>query len=150
MTLSITDPRTATDAVISALASTGKQIGDGVAPGAAVFPYAVVTPLADVGYDGPINDGQADVEMTWQVTSVGQNREQAQWMQDACRDALINGTLAITGRSVMKVDLSGGSGVERDDDFQPPLFYAVDVFEIMLTPDSTLGAFSSGFSGGFG
>lgn len=134
MTLSITDTRLATDAVITALATTGKQIGDGVAPAAAVFPYAVVTPLADVGYSGPINDGQADVEMAWQVTAVGQTRSQAQWMQDACRDALINGSLSISGRTVMTIDLSGGSGVERDDDFQPPLFYAVDIFEIMLTP----------------
>ena len=135
MTRTVTDPRTATDAIISRLSTgTGKQIGDGAAPAAAVFTYAVVTPLPDLSYDGPNNDWQADIEMVWQVTSVGETRSQAQWMQDACRDAMLNGTITISSRAIMKVDLGGGGGVERDDDFQPPLFYGVDIYNVMITP----------------
>lgn len=133
--VSVTDPRTATDAIISRLTTgTGKNIGDGVAPADGTLPYAVVTPLADGDYDGPMNDWQADVAMEWQVTSVGATRSQAQWMQDKCRDAMLNAAITVPSRAVMKAELAGGGFVERDDDFQPPLFYAVDIFSVLVTP----------------
>lgn len=106
------------------------------------FPYAVVYLIPDADRSGPMNDGQADVTHNIQVTSVGVTREQAQSLADDVNVAMRDETappnpvsnLVIAGRDVELVEIVLDGSVERDDSFQPPVFYAVQIFDIMTTP----------------
>ena len=42
--------------------------------------------------------------------------------------------LVITGRVVELVEIVLDGSVERDDTYQPPLFYGVQIFDITTTP----------------
>lgn len=126
--------RTFVDAVVSHLAGTGFSIGDGAAPKSPspATPYAVVYLIGALDRDGPVNDSEADEFTEIQVTSVGETRVQATGLADLVRSTL--DSLTVAGRSVGQVRVLDGMIVERDDDVQPPLFYAIDTFSIWTTP----------------
>ncbi len=106
------------------------------------FPYAVVQLIPDAERTGPMNDGQVDVVHNIQVTSVGQTRQQASALADDVNAALRDETdppnpvskIVIAGREVSLVEVELDGSIERDDTFQPPLFYGVQIFDIMTTP----------------
>ena len=86
-----------TDALVAMLASvTGKEIGDAKAPAPTGtnplpdLPYAVVYPMP---YRHRVNpdfaDADPDVALIYQVTSVGENRGQAEWMADQVYKAIL-------------------------------------------------------------
>ncbi len=126
--------RPVVDAAIAAAATAGFPVGDGQAPAGAVPPYAVVFALDDSDSDGPIDDWEADAVHQIQVTSVGETREQAQGVADEIRKKMTPPNMTVTGRRVLWVQVAVGGGVERDDDTKPPLFYAVDLYEVATTP----------------
>ena len=130
--------RPVTQAVIDALSlAVGFAVGDGQAPDdpSPAYPYLVVYSLADADRSGPISDGQADVTHNIQITTVGQTPEQATSLMDLAAVGLRGlDAGAVTGREIQLVEETFSGGVERDDDFQPPLFYAVSIFDIMTTP----------------
>ena len=106
------------------------------------FPYAVVYLLPNAEYGGPLNDGQVDVIHNVQVTCVGETVEQVRVLSDDVEKALRDETappnsvseIVIAGREVSLVDVALRGSVERDDSFQPPKFYAVNIFDIHTTP----------------
>ncbi len=109
---------------------------DTEAPRDAPFPYTVVYSLDDALRSGPIWDGQADVMHSVQTTYVGDTAEQARKLMDKGRGFMLaQGAITVTGRSVQLVDLADGGGVERDEDEQPRLFYAIDIWEITTSPE---------------
>lgn len=118
------------DAVITALQAAGLTIGDAEAP-AGDPPYGVVYQIPSGQFDGSLADPNADAELVYQVTCVGETREQAQWVVDKAM-ALLNG-FEITGRSIARVSLDAAPGVIRDDDLDPPLFYATPRFRVFTT-----------------
>lgn len=123
--------------IISALATgTGKQVGDGAAPSAAVLPFAVVYPIGDVDREAAMNELLKDGDLVTevQVTSVGESREQAQWMSGQIREEFIASAISWATRKITLVELDDGNAVERDDDVQPPLFYGIDSFLVFSTP----------------
>lgn len=122
--------RTVYDAVISRLeTSTSKVIGDHIAPLDLTLPYAVVYHRSENIDDiGTLSDPTVVAELEWQVTSVGETREQAQWMSYKVRQALNGFKPVVSGMSFSPIILDGDSPVTRDDDVQPPKFYAVDIF----------------------
>ncbi len=134
MVETVVPSRPVTASVITHLGSLGFGVGDGQAPDPSTFPYSVVYSLDAVGRSGPINDGQADVVHTQQVTVVGETQEQAQKLLDKVRVRMRDETLTITGREVSLIEVDEGDGVERDGREQPPLFYAIDVYMITTTP----------------
>lgn len=87
--------RKITDALIALLeTATGKLIGDVRAPEPTTdddpdYPYAVVINLGRVQMSGSIAAPHADVAIEYQVTSVGKDRIQADWMADAVREAIL-------------------------------------------------------------
>lgn len=133
--------RTFTDAVLTRLQSNseGLDVGDAekpVSPSPAL-PYAVLYPTVSpelIGEGGPLDDPSAHRIIEWELVSVGQTRIQAQWCSDIMRTVLQSSSLTVAGRNVWRVDVEALGEIERDDDLEPPLFYATDSIAIPSTP----------------
>ena len=128
----VIDPETHGTAFIALVAGTGRPVGDAAAPDNVSYPYAVVYPLADANaFLAELHDdANADAVLQYQVTYVGQTRRSVQIIQKNTRDAVLNGTMTVTGRRISLIDLALAGTVERDDDEQPRLFYAMDIFDV--------------------
>ena len=107
----------------------------------AAVPYCVVySGLADT--DGPSGSPDADVDAEVQVTSIGDSEEQASWMADKVRAALLDGAVPAppTGRAWQRprrpILHVLTRPVERDDDAGPgaPLFHVATVYALPTTP----------------
>lgn len=57
--------------------------------GLLIEPYAIVSPIPSSYHYGSLADPEAFCGMVYQVTSVGRDVHQSQWMSDACRRAII-------------------------------------------------------------
>lgn len=70
----------------------------------------------------------------WQVTSVGQSREQVEWVAIRCRDALLDEPLVEAGWQIGIVEHLTSSQIRRDDDIPgDSVFYGVDTYELTAT-----------------
>jgi hypothetical protein len=107
------------------------------APGESEFvPYMIVWALPGQ-FNGTIGDPQDDAELSYQVTCVGETREQAEWVADKAIDALVGQTITVTGRSVMQyIELGDTGTTRRDDDVKPSVFIATPRFDVYTTPGS--------------
>jgi hypothetical protein len=136
--------RTLTDAILAVLDDAGLTVGDGMQPdgsgwqeprGVASFvPYAV---LHNIGgrADGPIDDPSADALSTYQVTGVGATREQAEWVADTARQALLPpGAIESDDCTVQLVTVDRFGGCRRDDTVEPVVWMTSDRFDIQTTP----------------
>jgi len=128
-----------TAALLTRLATTGLPVGDARkpddagwqgTPGASSFlTYLVLYPV-DVlraGPDAALDDNYRAPHLTYQVTSVGQDRRAAQVGADLAATCLTDGTpLGIPGWSTERIRHDSSAGVTRDEDVNPPLYYAID------------------------
>lgn len=126
--------------LIGVLQAGGLTVGHGARP--ATIPagagYAVVYSIAGGITRGSIDDPRSDVEANVQVTSWstddsdGADINQALWVADKVRtllEAAVPATLT-GGRKVIWFDYQMSSpSTGRDDQSQPPGWYAVDRFE---------------------
>jgi len=116
---------------ISVLEDGGMTVGDGVAP--TTVPdnsgYVVVYSIAGGITEGSIDEPNEDASPTFQITSVSSNPTQCRWLVDRAR-ALFNAAVPATlsdGRKVIWLDFPMASTtIIRDDDAQPPAWYAPD------------------------
>lgn len=136
--VTVHDTRTVTDAVLARLQS-AMDCGDGVAPtvtknadGLPVSPYAVLYPLTDLDGGGALDDGLQWAMRHFQVTVVGGSREQAEWGQMKARETLMGWSPSVSGLSCGKVELDDPTGVDRDDDVAPPLFFTTDRYRLFV------------------
>ena len=129
--------RTHVDAVITRLeAETGKQAGRAEAPSDETLPYMVVYPLPSAERDGDLKDYDSLQTWVFQITSLGGTAEQAEWMADQARTALVGtDTLTVTGRSIQRVesDTIGGTPV-RDPAGQTQVFTLPESFRVLSYP----------------
>ena len=129
-----------TEAILALLNTTTINVGDGQMPRGVnkeevLPPYAALYPIVGGTFDGPLSDTQADVSLIYQVTAVGDTRQQAQVIIDIIRVVMQRENLIITGRAVRDIRLvTPFSGVIRDDDLPNPLFYGYDRYEVDTTP----------------
>lgn len=144
MAYTVRDPRTFIDTIISRLqAQSGLLIGDGVKPsgvtnnpdGLPVDPYAVVYGGPDGGSTGTLSDPGSDIWWTWTVRVTGGSRQQCAWGQNKVRGALIGWRPVLTGFGFGLTELAQGVHPDRDDDVQPPLFFAPDEYRVFASPD---------------
>lgn len=126
----IVERRPITSALAAFLAlETGKPVGQGTVPLTAAGipaepPYAIVYPLTGGDTWGPTYDGPEEgADLPYQVTSVGLRLDQAEWMADRVRQAMLrrlNGALAaqlaVPGVNVLDRALSGFGGADREGD----------------------------------
>lgn len=130
-----------TEAYLSALEEVApNRVGDGVRghagkPPASYFPYVVLyvgTTLMQGTFVNPNEDGLHRV----QVTSVGRTRESCEAMRDLVRPVLLDDSLYIDGYYVVYAEMVNSQPISRDDDVDPPVFFAVDVANVLVTPAS--------------
>lgn len=134
--------RTHTDAVVAALVAAGLEAEAGEAPDAGGWqgtpgqseftPYAVVFGQTDT-LSGPAGAPDDDGELIRQVTYVGSTHEQAEWARDTGRPQLLQG-VSVDGRQTDRVALEIGLRVERDDDVEPHVHFAIDHYRIFSFP----------------
>jgi hypothetical protein len=128
--------RLLTDAILTVLRSDDFEVGDAQAPEDDESPYGVLYPLTELDRDGDM--AKTDRTGWWQysVSSVGVTRVQVQALADVLRDLIedADAVFTVTGFAVGPVRRVITGLVERDDDVQPPLFYANDVFDVFVAP----------------
>jgi hypothetical protein len=128
----------------AAAAATIAEVGDAQQPAGASWqgqpghsqfvPYMVVYPLGGP-FDGTLGDPDDDADLQWQVTCVGETREQTEWLADLCIGALVGKPLTVAGRAVQRVQLDdAAAGVRADDTVQPTVFIATPRFRALSTP----------------
>lgn len=118
------DRRPLTAALVQFLANrTGRPIGEGTAPFDAQVPYAVVYPLPGGNTWGPTYTGPDEgADVPYQVTCVGLRDDQAQWMADRVRQAMVGRTdgqlvpLVVPGMTVLDREMAGYGGLDREGD----------------------------------
>lgn len=70
----------------------------------------------------------------WQVTSVGEDARQADWVASHCRDALLDWRPVVDGWQVGRVEHTSSVPIRRDDDIPgQALFYAIDTYRLSAT-----------------
>lgn len=129
-----------TTAVLAALEATGVVVGDAAPPdgygwstvaGQSTFtPHMILYPLTG-RLDGMLAGAWDDGEFMYQVTCVGETREQCQWVVDKATGALVGQALDV---ETILVTLDDMAGVVRDDTVQPPVFMAPPRFKVWTTP----------------
>ena len=130
-----------TEAVIAALETIiPNRVGDGVRPPGptpapnSFYPYAVVYSGTD-RTDGNLLEAQEDGLHRIQVTSVSKDRVGVEWLRDRVRALLLDrDALTMTDHAVVWTELVTSQPTGRDDDVTPPLFYAVDIVHLYVTP----------------
>ena len=130
--MSIPAVRKHTDGVIASLEAAGLTVGDADAEGLSP-PYCVVYAIPGGGFTGTMENPFEDGELPYQVTCVGETREQAEWATDKALTALVAG-VTVTGWNVVLVSPDGHPGVRPDHDVSPPLFYSTPRFRLKTTP----------------
>jgi hypothetical protein len=84
---------------------------------------------------GPLGDRFADLQIDFQVTAVGAVPEEAMYIADAARTALLSTPPpAVSGRAVWPLWQSAAQPVQRDDTVQPALYIATAQYVIKSTP----------------
>lgn len=123
-----------TTALVTRLETTGYQVGKSQAPAGTPAPYYVLYPIPSSAVDGPLDDPDADWVLLYQITSVGVGPEQAEGLSDLARATLAATPLTVAGRSIWRVRIMQVGRVDRDDSFQPPLFFTADTIGVATTP----------------
>ncbi len=127
--------RVLTDAVLAVLVAAGtEKIGDATAPADDARPYAVLYPMDDSERDGDFVDTQRTAWFEYQITSVGDTREQAEWLADRLRTVLLAADLSPSGFRMYPFEKVVGLITDRDDDVQPPLFYSIFSVQGFVAP----------------
>ncbi len=129
--------RLLTNAVLTRLKtnSASIKIGDGQAPADDTRPYAVLYALDETEEEG---DMSSAVTVTgwfeFQITSVGDTREQAEWLADLLRTLILASNLTPSGFRMFPWRNLITNLPDRDDDEQPPLFYVTSTVEGFVAP----------------
>lgn len=120
-----------TDAVIAKLVGAGLTVGDGESPEP---PGCAVYTIPGGRSYGSLESPNEDADLVYQVTCVGETREQAEWVADKATTALLGG-LTVADRHVAQVDIDSFPGTRRDDTASPHVFISTPRFRVTTTPD---------------
>lgn len=129
------EARTHVAAVLAVLVGAGLTTYLGESPSAAPEKYLVLYP--DPGTpEGSLGDRHRDLLLEFQVTAVGRTAEQASWMADKARAALLGTVPTVAGRAVQPLWQVGfPPPVQRDDDVSPPTFYQPISYQLRSGPE---------------
>ena len=123
------------DAVWTQAKAGGRRIGDARTPSNNTRPYAVLWPLFATEFDGSLGEPDEDAWYRYQVTCVGDTREQAQGLADELMVLMrAKNKYVWTGFVAKPVLIEDVLPVDRDDDVQPPVFYQSFTVKTFVTP----------------
>jgi hypothetical protein len=130
--------RVLTDAVLTRLKTNSGsfKIGDGQAPADDDRPYAVLYALDEAEREGDMRTLDVTGWFEYQITTVGDTREQADGLADLLRTLILASDLSPSGFNMFPWRKIVTNLPERDDDVQPPLFYVTSVVEGFVAPTS--------------
>lgn len=131
MTVAVT--HALTDALLVALRAAHSRVGDAVAPADITLPYAVLYPAGLGATEGPVSNRNADARPLYQLTCVGGDRRQAEWLSDKLRPVALTAP-TVSGWNVAEPAVETSQPVRRDDSTSPPLFYTADQIRYYVTP----------------
>lgn len=124
--------------------SIGVDVGDSDAPASPSpsYPYAVLygNPSTEFSEEfGTLSDPDAHRWLSWQLTSVGRSRQQAQGCADHLRATVQASSLVVAGRNVWRLTFTTLGEVERDDDVdlggqRGSLFYVNEEIGVLSSP----------------
>lgn len=127
-------------AVLEALRGTaGLNVHDGVAPDSPTYPYVVIYADSGAASRSTLLAVSDRLEVTVQATAVGRSPESARWVAERVRGALLDARLPVPGRRSFPVTHEESRLLGRDDDVQPPVFYAVDLYRLTTVPAPPTG-----------
>ncbi|MFF0409700.1 hypothetical protein ACFYUY_04605 [Kitasatospora sp. NPDC004745] len=128
-------------------AATGRSCGYGAPPVAAdkpsgnTIPYSVLYPLGGTASGPPFGDQTGDGRLLYQVTSVASTGEQAEWMADRVRSAIVG--IGSKGGFATPITPAGHTVVAREIDKEEGQVVANGVYSYVSrfilhvsTPDS--------------
>lgn len=139
MTLRVAPSKPITDAYLVALKTLGREVGDAAKPPSpanppsSFYPYFVLyTGISRL--QGSAEQSKEDGLHRLQVTTVGKTRAGVDDYRHQARTILLDIDTSIDGHAVVWTELIAAQPVARDDDVKPPLFFAVDVVNALITP----------------
>jgi hypothetical protein len=124
-------------ALLALIQAAGVTVYDGAVPDRPTLPYAVL--YADLGThtaQSLANDPDW-TDLRFQVTSVGVLPASARIVAEKSLGALLGVRPTVPGRRCGPIRHDSSQPIQRDDDQQPPLFYATDQFTVSSVPAST-------------
>lgn len=122
--------RLRSDPQLSGVVFEGRVTGD---------PERYVNVFPDTGFFRPMSivSEHQDVDVTFTVHSVGQDRWQATWVDGRVLSLLNDVVLQVPGRRCFKLQPAGTQPVAEDDTVQPAVFLAVRRFILHSIPGGT-------------
>lgn len=142
------DIREITDWFLSLIGGTGKPVGNHEIPELpnTKSPHFIVYSIPGGGFSGPaLTAPHADAEMVFQVTSVGWQPQQAQWMAALARRTVIDrtagGAFQVAGPTPPtgwvvndRRPLGGPGGVDSEGNLPHRVYSVVDRYVVCVTP----------------
>lgn len=123
---------------------TGRPVGDAIAPNqykgeqpsSEDYPYIVLYEEETAGWrmSGPLTGQQEDKQLLYRVVSVGLSRQQASAVASIVREKLSREDFLLEGFVVQEVLIEELGRMFRNTDIRPPVYSAMDLFKIWVTP----------------
>lgn len=134
--MSLHGSRVLTDQIISVLQAASLTVGDATVPDTipAEDGYVIVYPLTGGTMDGTLENLYEDAVVPYQLSAHGTSREQCEWVSDRVLATVLAASWTLTGRKVIRVAPAFRGGTLRDDDVQPPIYYAPDRYDFRTVP----------------
>lgn len=137
--MSIPSSKPVTDALVAFITTvTARPVGESSSPTAVDPPFAVIDPLPSSDFWGAeYHESQSGSTLTYQITSVGVRRVDAEALADTVRHALLDRSesgafvtaMPVTGLAVLDRELVSYGGV----DSERGVYNVRDVFSIHVT-----------------
>lgn len=122
----------------------GARVYDTDVPASAVFPYHVLFQIPGGSWSGPpLWDPTADAALVFQIDSIGNRRDQAQWAGDRAARVFLERTGGVLTHTLTppagwsecaRLPADTPPGVQRDTSVTTPLYFVQQRFMVVLTP----------------
>lgn len=138
--------RELTTAIVALLRTNGMTVGSGErpndspvgwqgAPGSSVFiPYTVVYAITGGVFDGSMGSSYNYARPDYIISSYGASQDQAQWGDDKVFEILTTQKPTVANFVIVQIEPDVHGGAQRDDDVQPPLWWAPTRWKFNLSP----------------
>lgn len=119
--------------------NTGRGVGLAKLPTSTAVPYAIVYPMTSGMGDGSYADPEEDRELLYQLTCVGETPQQARWMSDKVRRAILGRNSS--GAYLYTMTLTGVNVQRRSSDMLGSILPSgADLYQIADTYRLLVGA----------